>query len=171
MVISMKKQKRDEEKIILKYTKSHIVKFTAAIMNFLVCLVILVYDMVFTYLPSIIDNTAYTIIWMFSIMLLRREFLKIGGTSNALLYLWSILLITPILLTILEILGLEKASSFRFIATIAKIILNFFLVVFTIIRRVDISDIYSRTSSVYNQMLKSYFLEDESVEDFGDEFK
>lgn len=167
----MKQQKRDEEKIILKYTKSHVVKFIVAIMNFLVCLVILVYDMVSIYLPSIIDNTAYTIIWMFSLMLLRREFLKIGRTSGALLCLWSILLITPVLLTTLEVLGFEKPTSFRFIATITKIILNLFLVIFTLIRRVDVSDIYSRSSSMYNQMLKSYFLEDESVEDFGDELK
>lgn len=120
--------------------------------------------MVSTYVPFIVENTVYTFVWMFSIMLLRREFMKIGQTSCALLSLWLFLLLTPMLILLIGILEIESVSSFRLIATLLKLIFNFFVVSFTLCRRVDIGDIYSRTSSVYNQMVKSYFLEDESVE-------
>ena len=165
MIFSLRKQKQDEERITLTYTRSHLVKLALAGLNLLTCFIIFIVDLVIGNLGFTIENSTYMFLWMFSIMLLRREFLKTGQTSLALIGFWGFMLITPTIVLILSVLGKADKSMLRSSLVGIKVACNLFIVLVVIVRRVDIGDIYSRTSSVYNQIMKSYFLEDESIED------
>ncbi|OMJ86515.1 hypothetical protein SteCoe_11927 [Stentor coeruleus] len=58
----------------------------------------------------------------------------------------------------------EKIFSIRGFIMISILIDNIILILFCIVKSIDIDDIYSRPSIEYKKILKAYFIEDESLE-------
>ena len=162
-MFSLRKQREEEASISLTYTISHIVKLLAVLLNGCACLIILAMDLVNGNPINIIENTAYTFLWAFSIVLMRREFLKLGKTSNYLLGFWAFMLITPATALLIEMDFNESDKNIRHVLKLASLVINTFLVIFCLIKRTDIEDIYSRSTSAYKKLLKSYFVEEESI--------
>lgn len=140
-------------------------KVFLCIANSLDCFVVIVEDVVSTDLGNIIENTTYTFLWVFSIMLLRREFVKLGKTTWILLSFYAFMILTPITVLLVDMDSDISISNLRYTLKLISLFLNALLIGFGIIKRTDIGNIYSRSSSAYNQLLKSYFVEDESIED------
>lgn len=118
-------------------------------------------------IDEIVENTSYTFLWMFTIMILRREYIKMGKTSLILIIYWFLLLSLPLSSLCFTIYNSNNINSdFRPIAVIISLIFNSALIIFCLIKPIDIGDIYSRSSTAYQQMLKAYFVDEE--ESLGD---
>ncbi|OMJ78540.1 hypothetical protein SteCoe_21601 [Stentor coeruleus] len=166
LALSLKKQKVEQESITITHTKSHLIKLILATSNLLVSVAIFIIDICNKNIENIVENTSYTFLWLFSIMILRREFIRIGKTSLVLIIFWFIILLLPLSSFLLSIL--ENNSEYHHLRNLLILIIILFncaLIVFCLIRTVDVRDVYTRTSTTYQQMLKSYFIEDESLED------
>ena len=114
------------------------------------------------HLADIIENTTYTFLWSFSILLLRREYVKLGKTSYYLLGFWAFMLITPATVLVETNVNYSEQST-RYVLKMGSLVINTFLVIFVLMKRTDVEDIHSRSASAYNKLLKSYFVEDEST--------
>ena len=114
------------------------------------------------HLADIIENTTYTFLWSFSILLLRREYVKLGKTSYYLLGFWAFMLITPATVLVETNVNYSEKST-RYVLKMGSLVINTFLVIFVLMKRTDVEDIHSRSASAYNKLLKSYFVEDEST--------
>lgn len=64
----------------------------------------------------------------------------------------------------LDLVYTEKIFSIRGILMISILVDNGLLIVFCLVKSIDIDDIYSRPSTDYKKILNTYFIEDESVE-------
>ncbi|OMJ71472.1 hypothetical protein SteCoe_30299 [Stentor coeruleus] len=128
---------------------------------------ILVYDMFDNEIDNIVENTSYAFLWMFTIIMLRREYIIMGKTSLILIIYWFLVLSLPlasISFTVYE--NNAISSDFRPMAVLISLFFNSALIIFCLIKPIDIGDIYSKSSTGYQQMLKAYFVEDE--ESLGD---
>jgi hypothetical protein len=148
--------------ISLRYTKSHLLKLILCLLNFFTSLSLIVADMFSSITSDVVESTIYTFLWMFSIMLLRREYMKMGKTSIILICFWTGMMITPILMFVTDTYA-ENGIKVRYYMNAIILILNALVVLVCLFKRVDIGNIYSRSASAYHQLLKSYFVEDESI--------
>lgn len=89
-----------------------------------------------------------------------------GKTSFILIIFWFTVMLLPLSSFLLSMEEDDfKYHNIRILLILINILFNCALIIFCLIRTVDVRDIYTRTSSTYQQMLKSYFIEDESLED------
>ena len=165
IIFSFKLQLKENEPIALKYTKSHIVKLVFVCLNLLVCGIVMILDFLSKNILDMIGYLIYTFLWAFSILLLRREFKKLGRTSGFLIGFWSFLLLDPLIILLIEVRSDSNRKNSWEILTIINLMLNAFVVILSIAKRIDVHNIYSRSSTTYNQILNSYFPEDVSLED------
>jgi PX domain len=167
LVLSLKQQSADEESILIRYTKSHVAKILMAAANLLIAVIVMTYDAITVAFPYLIQSIIYFIIWMLSIALLRREYLKMGRTTGVLIAFWGFMTLNSVVILLAD-LGLSKGiENLRSVFLMIEFGLNSVSFLFVLVKKVDISNIYSRSSSQYNYLLKSYFIEDESLEEPG----
>jgi hypothetical protein len=86
--------------------------------------------------------------------------MTMGKTTKILILYWGFIMLTPIL----DLVFYEKLFSIRGIIMVGILVDNSLLIMFCLVKSVDIDDIYSRPSTDYKKILNTYFIEDESVE-------
>ena len=102
---------------------------------------------------------------LFSTMLLRREYTRMGRTSYILIGFWAFMILSPLTVLIFAIISGNHSNEPRYVLKLVSLILNTLLVVFVGLKRIDLENVYSRSTSIYQQLLKTYFIEDESIEE------
>ena len=116
-------------------------------------------------LENIVENTSYTFIWMCSVFILRREYTQMGKNSAALLGFFTFMILTPLIVLLVDTTSGINESNLRYVLMIISLFLNVFLVVFIIVKRIDVDYTKSASSDNYHQLLGSYIVDDESIED------
>ena len=128
-------------------------------LNVLICLSVNYFDWINIQWDNIIENTSYTLLMLFSTMLLRREYTRMGRTSYILIGFWAFMILSPLTVLIFAIISGNHSNEPRYVLKLVSLILNTLLVVFVGLKRIDLENVYSRSTSIYQQLLKTYFIE------------
>ncbi|OMJ93879.1 hypothetical protein SteCoe_3071 [Stentor coeruleus] len=87
-----------------------------------------------------------------------------GKTSIILIIYWILILSLPLASLCFTIYNKNAIySELRPLSILISLFFNTTLIVFCLIKPIDIENIYSRSSTTYQQMLKTYFIEEESL--------